>query len=204
MEKAYDLTWRYGIIKDIYHTGLRGRLAKFIVNFLKERNFKVKVNNILSENQRQEEGIPQGSVVSPTLFILRINKLAQLIPKHPRFQMSLFMDDLQVSYRDADMQNIETNLQNCINVLQKYANENGFKFSATKTAMMVFETTRSLTPPPSLLLNNNVIPKVESVKFLGMTWDTKLNWKKTYKRIKSKMQQRAQPYAQHLLTRMGS
>ena len=169
MEKAYDLTWRYGIIKDICHTGLRGRLAKFIVNFLKERNFKVKVNNILSENQRQEEGIPQGSAVSPTLFILRINKLAQLIPKHPRFQMSLFMDDLQVSYRDADMQNIETNLQNCINVLQKYANENGFKFSATKTAMMVFETTRSLTPPPSLKTKRNVIAKVESNKFLGMT-----------------------------------
>ena len=47
--------------------------------------------------------------------------------------------------------------------------------------MMVFETAGSLTPPPSLKLNNNIIPKVESIKFLGMTCDTKINWKKTYK-----------------------
>ena len=106
MEKANDLTWRYAIIRDLYHAGLRGRLSRFIVNFLKESNFKVQVNDVISENQSQEEGIPQGSVVSPSLFILRINKLAQLIPKHERFQMSLFMDDLKVSKRDPDMQNI--------------------------------------------------------------------------------------------------
>ena len=131
MQKAYDLTWRYGIIRDNYHAVLRGRLSKFIVYFQKERNFKVKVNNVFSESQCQEEGIPQESVVSPSLFILRINKLAQLIPKHRRFQMSLFIDDLQVSHRDPNMQNTETNHQNCINVLQKYAKENGFKLSGT-------------------------------------------------------------------------
>ena len=133
------------------------------------------MSDVFSESQSQEKGIPQGSVVSPSLFILRINILAQLMPKHESFQMSLFMDDLLVSYGDPGMQNIEINLKNCINVLQKYAKENGFKFFATITALMVFETIRSLTPPPSLKINNNVTSKVESIKFLGMSWDTKLN-----------------------------
>ena len=34
LEKAYDTTWRYGILKDIHKLGLRGRLSTFIENFL--------------------------------------------------------------------------------------------------------------------------------------------------------------------------
>ena len=79
---------------------------------MNEKSFKVKVNRVFSESQSQEEGIHQGSVRSPSLIILRMNKLVQLIPKDERFQMSLFMDDIQVSYRDPDMQNIETSLPN--------------------------------------------------------------------------------------------
>ncbi|KAG8184355.1 hypothetical protein JTE90_006758 [Oedothorax gibbosus] len=37
MEKAYDRTWRYGILKDLYHLGFRGNLPVFIQNFLKTR-----------------------------------------------------------------------------------------------------------------------------------------------------------------------
>ena len=34
LEKAYDTTWRYGILKDMHKLGLRGRLPTFIENFL--------------------------------------------------------------------------------------------------------------------------------------------------------------------------
>ena len=95
------------------------------------------------------------------------------------------MDDLQVSYRDPDIQSIETNLQKCIKVLQKYAKRNGFKLSAYKTTMVVFELTGSLTPPSLLKISNNVIPKVESIKFLGITWD-KIKLGKNISELKAK------------------
>ncbi|KAG8177457.1 hypothetical protein JTE90_008641 [Oedothorax gibbosus] len=41
MEKAYDRTWRYGILKDLYHLGFRGNLPVFIQNFLKTRVFQI-------------------------------------------------------------------------------------------------------------------------------------------------------------------
>ena len=41
LEKAYDTTWKYGIMKDLFDTGLRGRLPIFIGNFLKDRQFQV-------------------------------------------------------------------------------------------------------------------------------------------------------------------
>ena len=74
VEKVYDLTWRHGILIDVHEVRIEGRMYKFIRNFLKLRSFKVKVNENLSDTKVQTEGIPQGSKVSPTFFILKIKK----------------------------------------------------------------------------------------------------------------------------------
>ena len=39
LEKAYDMTWRHGIIQDMYEAGLRGHLPAYVQEFLKERKF---------------------------------------------------------------------------------------------------------------------------------------------------------------------
>ena len=49
LEKAYDTTWKYGIMRDLSDFGLKGRLPHFIDNFLSTRNFKVRVGTTLSE-----------------------------------------------------------------------------------------------------------------------------------------------------------
>ena len=43
LEKAYDITWKYGIMRDLNDFGLKGRLGNFIDNFLSNRCFKVRV-----------------------------------------------------------------------------------------------------------------------------------------------------------------
>ena len=75
MEKLYNSTWRHGTLMDIHEAGIEGRMFKSIQNFLEPRSFKVKVNEILSITKVQTGGIPQGSVVSPTFSILKINKI---------------------------------------------------------------------------------------------------------------------------------
>ena len=47
LEKAYDTAWKYGILKDLYDSGLRGYLPTFISNFLQNRNFRVKFGGYL-------------------------------------------------------------------------------------------------------------------------------------------------------------
>ena len=74
MEKAYKVTWRHGIRMDIHEDGIEGRMLEIIQNFLKPRSFKVKATKILSDTEVQTEGIPQGSVVRPTFFILKIKE----------------------------------------------------------------------------------------------------------------------------------
>ena len=43
LEKAYDTTWKYGIMKDSRDIGLRVQLPNFISNFLSDRSFNVRI-----------------------------------------------------------------------------------------------------------------------------------------------------------------
>ena len=128
IEKAYDTTWRYGILKDLHNLGLRGRLPKFIEKFLQNRNFKVRLNNNLSSTKLQESGIPQGSVLSVTLFIIKIDSISKEIPREDKFLSSLYVDDLQLSYSHLDLNIIKQNLQLTLDKISSWATENGFKF----------------------------------------------------------------------------
>ena len=97
VKKAYDTTWKYGIMKVLRKIGLRGNLPKFIQQFLNDRSFQVKAENQLSAVKRQHMGVPQGCILSVTLFIVKIDSIAQLIPKDPKNTSSLYVDDLQIS-----------------------------------------------------------------------------------------------------------
>ena len=79
LEKAYDTTWKYGIMRDLYDLGLRGRLLMFIKNFLFERTFRVRVGSTFSNSQHQEEVVPQGSILSVTLFSIKINNIVKCL-----------------------------------------------------------------------------------------------------------------------------
>ncbi|GFU54015.1 probable RNA-directed DNA polymerase from transposon X-element [Trichonephila clavipes] len=68
IEKAYDRTWRYGILRNMYDFGLRGNLPIFIFNFLAVRYFNVRIGYSSSHKFIQDQGVPQGSVLSVTLF----------------------------------------------------------------------------------------------------------------------------------------
>lgn len=188
LEKAYDSTWRHGIIRDLQQLGLRGRLPKYIMSFLENRQFTVKINETHSPRHIQETGIPQGSVLSVTLFIIKIDNLYKLIPRDGRFLSSLFVDDLQISYSHADLEVIRDRLQTTLNTVSKWATENGFKFSVAKTNVMHFHRFPGLLLSPELTMNNNIIPYVDTVKFLGLIWDKKLSWLPHITKLKANCQ----------------
>ena len=58
LEKAYDITWRYSILKDIHKLELSGRLPTFIENFLADSTMQVRVGSSLSELYDQEQSVP--------------------------------------------------------------------------------------------------------------------------------------------------
>ena len=79
LESAYDTTWKYGIMNDLHDFGIRGRLAYFISAFLNERQFRVRVGDTLLNPHEQELGVPQGSILSVTLFSVKINNIVKSV-----------------------------------------------------------------------------------------------------------------------------
>ena len=65
LEKAFDTTWKHGILKDLHGLGMRGNLPLFVRAFLNNRSFQVKVGSTLSDPLDQEEGVPQGIFCLP-------------------------------------------------------------------------------------------------------------------------------------------
>jgi len=174
MEKAYDKTWRHGILKDIHQFGLRGRLPLFVAEFLKRRQFRVKVNDMISDSQIQETGVPQGSTLSVTLFAIKINSLYSAIPNN--IFSSMYVDDVQVAYCHHNQAVLQTELQATIDNISRWARCNGFSFSRTKTVAMNFYKNRPMIDDVRLEIDGSRIPTAETTKFLGLTWDPKLTW----------------------------
>ena len=184
LEKAYDTTWRFGILKALHKAELRGEMPLFIKAFLSRRYFQVKIGNTLSEKKLQEEGVPQGSVLSVTLFALAINGIAQVIPSD--ILATLFVDDFSVSFSASRMAVAERKLQLTINKVVEWAERNGFKFSSSKTVAMHFCRIRRFHPDPDLFLKGNRIPCVDETRFLGMIFDRRLTWVPHLKALKTK------------------
>ena len=171
LEKAYDTTWKYGIMRDLSDFGLKGRLPHFIDNFLSNSNFKVRVGTTLSDPQGQEKGVAQGSILSVTLFSIKTNDIVKAL--NPGVDCLLYVDDFLNCYRSKHMHTIERQLQQCLNKIQKWALENGFKFSKTKTQCMHF---CQLHNDPVLKLAGVEIPVVDQYKFVGVIFDRKLSF----------------------------
>ena len=93
------------------------------------REFNVRVNSTYSDIQEQEMGVPQGSILSVTLFSIIINSLPKVLNENI---------DFLICYRGKNMNIIERQLQLCLNTIEKWAMENGFKFSSSNTVGMHF------------------------------------------------------------------
>ena len=136
LEKAYDTTWKYGILRDLHEFGIKGRLAHFLESFLADRSIQVRVGSTLSDSFGLSQGVPQGSILSTTLFNIKINSIMNCLD--PKTDGSLYVDDFCMCYRSTSMRTIERHLQQCINRIEDWALKNGFKFSKSKTQCVHF------------------------------------------------------------------
>jgi len=76
-------------MKDLHQAGLRGRFPCFIEGFFKNRQFSVRLGACLSGLFDHEMGVPQGSVLSATLFALKRNSIVKAIS--PGVECSLYI-----------------------------------------------------------------------------------------------------------------
>ena len=70
------------------------QIVRWLYRFLENRLARVKFNGTMSKTRIIHQGLPQGSVLSPILFLFYINELAKILPRDTL--NSLFADDVSV------------------------------------------------------------------------------------------------------------
>ena len=124
---------------------LEADYRNFISNFLSDSSFNVRIGSTLSDTFEQEQGVPQGSILSPTLFNIKINNIVKCVNDT---DSSLYVD-FGIFYKSKNMENIEFQLQRCLNKVETWATENGFKFSQDENPVCSFLSVKGFTSRPS-------------------------------------------------------
>lgn len=184
LEKAYDTCWKHHILQEIKNFGLRGHLPNFVQNFLSNRKIKVKIDNVFSNPFLLEMGLPQGSSLSVTLFLIAINSITKFLNRN--IQRSLFVDDIRISCASTELVTAKQFLQYNLDQIDKWTQITGFKFSHKKSVVMICSRKIGIDPVIELKLNQHALPCVKDIKFLGLTIDYRLTWKLHIQKLKEK------------------
>jgi len=166
--KAYDTTRKPHILNSLTKVLSQKQMFNFISNFLKTRKFQVRINQTLSKTFSQVNGVPQGSTILVTLFLIAINNITQ--NTSPPTHSTLYGDDFNIYCRSKSLATVQTHLQQAINNLVKWTQTSGFTFSPEKSQCAVFTRKRNqnsinIKMGDYQLINNNTI------KILGITFD---------------------------------
>jgi hypothetical protein len=78
ISKAFDRVWHPALLSKCKSLGLGSFFTNWIGNFLSNRQIQVLVDGFTSEVHEINAGVPQGSVLAPTLFLIFINDLLAL------------------------------------------------------------------------------------------------------------------------------
>ena len=189
ISRAYDMVFRPILISKLHKLGIRGHLAQYLIGFLTgDRSFQVRFRSVHSNTYSLQNGLPQGSCLSPMLFNVMINDLFDTVPTGINY--SLFADDCAIWCTDADSEYSIPRLQQALNKIETWSKKNGCIFSPSKSAVMTFTKNTRMHQPSDLRLSDNVIPRVNSFKFLGIVLDSRLTMTKHVQHIKTKCARR--------------
>lgn len=187
VEKAFDRLLPSTILTSLQDMNIAGNTATFVFNFLSHRIFRVRIGQTLSSSKFQETGTPQGSVLSPLLFIIALNSITQVIQSP--VQHLLYADDLVIFMKHSNTTAATHHLQKSIRSLENWGAVRGLRFSPSKTKILNF-TRKHTQLSLHLTLYNVPLSQVDETTFLGLKFDRKLCWTSHINHLKQKCTQK--------------
>lgn len=163
----------------MWHPGLLFKLKQILPydlyvllqSYLTDRTFVVRINNSYSKEHEVLASVPQGSVLGPLLYSIYTADL----PTCNQTILATFADDIAILASNSDVRHANSAVQNHLNRIVQWAQRWRIQFNPHKCQHITF-TNRSVKYTP-IIINNNVIPQVDFVRYLGMYLDRRLTWR---------------------------
>ena len=170
MEKAFDRVPHLSLLHKLQAYGVSLDICDWYAEFLSGRTLRVRIGDTLSPSCPVTSGVPQGSVSGPVLFLLYINDILDFC-KNTSIKLFMFADDITLVGRSSD----SLDMQKCLDHCSNWCNAWGMRVHPSKCEAM--RITRSLSKsPPSYCIGSLPVPVVDSVRCLGVTLDSRLDW----------------------------
>ena len=145
ISKAFNRVWHAGLLHKLKSCGISGQIFGLISSFLSNIRFRVVLDGKSSQEYPVNAGVPQGSVLGPTLFLLYINDL----PDDVICDIAIYADDSTL-YSKCDQASdlwqqlelaseLESDLQDTVDWGKKWLVD----FNAGKTQLVSFDWSNS-------------------------------------------------------------
>ena len=171
ISKAFDRVWHKALSAKLSAYGFTPSFCKLISTFLSNRFISVVVDGASSASFPVSSGVPQGSVLSPTLFLLFINDVLHATDSDVHsfaddsnlHESSSFQCQSSSNARSQSRLAMSSTINSDLQSISEWGARNLVKFNTSKTQLL----TISLSNTPSnfpIIFEDSEIPSLNSVK----------------------------------------
>ena len=183
LRKAFDTLNFEVLLNKLNHIGIRGIANTWVRSYLTNRKQYVVINTASSKMNVVRQGVPQGSILGPILFLIYINDIVRV---SQTMRLVLFADDTNLLKSGNDLKVLCNEVSMELQKLQDWFNRNKLSLNLCKTHFMVF-TNRKNSEACNIVINKQKLDRVSSTKFLGVFIEEKLKWKQHIERVANKV-----------------
>jgi hypothetical protein len=159
--------------------------VRWVRSFLTDRTASLSFDGEMTPLRHVSAGVPQGSPLSPILFLLYTASLYTQLQEHPGLVAVGFADDLNLLAFGKDTQESSCYLEGAWQTCRQWSKTRGMEFAPEKSELLHL-TRAHAAPMTPVHLDNQTIQPVQEARFLGVWIDRKLKWKGHLNAIKRK------------------
>lgn len=184
LKRAFETIDRVLLLKKLESMGISGVEKRWFESYLSERSQQTKLNDGVLSIKAIDIGLPQGSTLSPILFILYINDIIRALN---RAKANLFADDTAVALADVNVERAIVNMNTEMGSLYEWLCGNKLKLNTIKTKYMIIGNKNTQNLQNKIYINGTEIERVTEIKYLGIMIDEKLQFSKHCESMEKKI-----------------
>ena len=171
--KAFDKVDHSILMRKVIGQGIKGKIGRWILEFLSNRKFKVIIDGIESEEEDVLSGVPQGTVMAAILFTIMISDIDEDVRQ---CIVRCFADDTRINKRIKSKDDIKR-MQEDLNTIYKWAENNEMKFNGNKFEQLGYGQSEDIEIEPYKNPDGEDIQIGNVVKDLGVMANSNITFK---------------------------
>ena len=201
VKAAFDCVWKNGLKYKIQQIGLSKQIENLLFSFLDERTLRVFENGIWSETVNLLAGTPQGSILSPILYLIFMNGACDGLDQE---KASQYADDIGIWATKDNVKEAIASIQCSMDHLERWCKRWFVTLNPIKSQLVVFtkcfrHKAEMETNDFKITLFGQNVQTIPEAIFLGVIFDQRMTWEPQFKKLTSRAYNRL-----NLLRRISS